>query len=323
MADGDRRTLGELSEGGVLLVSRALEAGWPRSSLTRALRIEGWTQLRHGAWAEPGRTPDLVTQLRAMQLLEPRLVVSHRSAAALWLIETLAPAASVRPLDFILPELNHRPKGKGIRVHRLHLAPDEVTERQGLRVTGAIRTVADLLRAGPRDEALVAVDSALSRRTVGGVRRAPLTVHATLAAALDSPIRGSARARRWLELADPGAGSPAETMARLRMHDAGLHPESQTELRTPDGRRCFLDFLFRAEGLGVEIEGYAYHGTRESHRRDVDRFNRIAQCPEVRLVLRFTADDVFHRPAWVIQQIRAALAACASWASATGDAVRA
>ncbi|MGP4084711.1 hypothetical protein [Streptomyces sp. KR55] len=136
-----------------------------------------------------------------------------------------------------------------------------------------------------------------------------LTVPATLAAALDSPLRGSVRARRWLEPADPGSGSPAETIARLRMHDAGLHPESQAELRTPDGRRRFLDFPFRAEGLGVEIEGYTYHGTRDSHRRDVARFNQIAQCPEVRLVLRFTAEDVFHRPAQMIQQIRAALTA--------------
>ncbi|WP_328769600.1 hypothetical protein [Streptomyces sp. NBC_00286] len=66
------------------------------------------------------------------------------------------------------------------------------------------------------------------------------------------------------------------------MHDAGLHPESQAELRTPNGRRRYLDFLFRAEGLAVEIEGYAYHGTRESHRRDIARFNEIHQCKEVR-----------------------------------------
>ena len=75
------------------------------------------------------------------------------------------------------------------------------------------------------------------------------------------------------------------------MHDVGLRPEPQAELRTPDGRRRFLDFLFRAEGLGVEIEGYAYHGTRDAHRRDLYRFNQILQCPEVRTLLRFTAEE--------------------------------
>ncbi|MDQ1027158.1 hypothetical protein QF035_004740 [Streptomyces umbrinus] len=47
----------------------------------------------------------------------------------------------------------------------------------------------------------------------------------------------------------------AETIARLRLHDAGLCPESQAELRTLDGRRRYVDFLFRAEGPAVEIEG--------------------------------------------------------------------
>ncbi|MGW0822028.1 hypothetical protein [Streptomyces sp. NPDC002845] len=303
----ERGELRELVDGGVLLTSRALKSGWSRPTLTRVLRAKGWTPLRSGAWGEPGREPDLVIRLRAMQLLEPRLVVSHRSAAALWLIEMLPPASGT-PLEFVDPERTLRREGAGVRVHRVPLAPGDVTERRGLRTTGPVRTLADLLRAGPRDDALVAVDSALTRRTVGGVRRAPFTTLAALTTALDSgPLRGAVRARHRLELADPRSGSPAETIARLRMRDAGLRPKTQTELHTPDGRRRYLDFLFRAEGLGVEIEGYAYHGNREAHRRDVDRFNAILQCPEVRGLLRFTAEDVFHRPAHMVEKIRAAL----------------
>ncbi|MFF1730781.1 hypothetical protein [Streptomyces sp. NPDC058247] len=193
-------------------------------------------------------------------------------------------------------------------MHRMPLAAREIAERWGLRVTQLNRTVADLLRAaGPTDDALVAVESALTRRRVGQVRRGPLTTAAALAAELDAPLLGASRARGRLKLVDPGAGSPAETVARLRLHDAGLRPESQVELRTPDGRRRFLDFLFRAEGLAVEIEGYAYHGSREAHRRDVDRFNQVLQCPEVRLLLRYTAADVFHRPERMVDEIGAAL----------------
>lgn len=195
-----------------------------------------------------------------------------------------------------------------MRVHRASLAPGDVVTRWGLRLTTPTRTVVDLLRTGDRDEALVAVDSALTRRTVGGVRRVPLVTLAALTAALEGPLRGGSGARSRLRLADPKAGSPAETIARLRMHDAGLHPESQAELRTPDGRRRCLDFLFRAEGLAVEAEGYAYHGTRAAHRQDIARFNQVLQCPEVRLLLRYTATDVFYRPARMIEEIRAALA---------------
>lgn len=186
-------------------------------------------------------------------------------------------------------------------------------ERRGLRVTCAVRTLTDLLRTGPRDDALVAVESALTHRRVGGFRRAPLTDLDSLSAALEvAPKKAAVRARSWLRLCDPRAGSPAETIARLRMLDVGLRPETQAEVCTPDGRRRYLDFLFQPEGLAVEIEGYAYHGTRDSHRRDVARFNQILQRPEIRSLLRYTAEDVFHRPAQMIREIRAALTATAS-----------
>ncbi|WP_229863962.1 hypothetical protein [Streptomyces djakartensis] len=206
----------------------------------------------------------------------------------------------------------------GLRVHRGVLGAGEVVEMRGhggLRATTVDRTLADLLVSGPRDEALVAVESALTYRTVtvggggGGrrVRRAPLTRVGALASALDGRPHGGVRGRAWLTLADPASGSPAETVARLRMYDAGLRPETQAELVGAGGRGLRCDFLFRAEGVAVEIEGYAYHGRREDHRRDVGRFNDLQQCAEVRIVLRFTAEEVFHSPATMIATIRRAL----------------
>ncbi|MEF9885086.1 DUF559 domain-containing protein [Streptomyces sp. P9-A4] len=92
------------------------------------------------------------------------------------------------------------------------------------------------------------------------------------------------------------------------MGDAGLRPEAQPTLRTADGRDLCPDFLFRAEGVAVEIEGYAFHGTRRAHERDVARFNALQSCPEIRRVLRFTAEEVFRRPDRIKHTIRAALA---------------
>lgn len=244
---------------------------------------------------------DLRMRLYARQAAAPRLVVSHRSAAALWRIEVLR-----EEVEFTDPTAGAR--HRGVRVHRLAVPPQDIQVRQGLRITGVPRTLADLLRGGPREEALVAVDSALARRTVRGAWRDPIVQLGAIESALDAPLHGESRARRWLALADPLSGSPAETVARLRMHDAGLHPESQVTLITPNGRTRRPDFLFRAAGLVVEIEGYAYHGSRDAHRKDIDRFNEVALCPEVRAILRFTAEDVFHHPDHMITRIRNALA---------------
>lgn len=298
--------LGALAVGGVLLSSHALAGGWSRGALFRRLGAEGWSQARSGVWVEPGRAVDLGVRLRAVQLLKPQLVVSHGSAARLWQIETLGPRTPAH-LEFTDPGLSTRQSVADVRIHRTVLTEDDVMEWQGLRITKAPRTLADLLRTGPRNDALVAVESALGHRRVDGVRRPPLTTRATLTSALAPNLRGAVRARHWLSLADPRTGSPAETLARLHMLDADLHPDPQAEVRLPDGRRRYLDFLFREAGLAIEIEGYAYHGTREAHRRDVARFNEVLRCREVRGLLRFSAEDVFRRPAWMIGEIRAGL----------------
>lgn len=231
-------------------------------------------------------------------------MVSHRAAARLWRIELLCVRA-----EFTDPAGLR--KRKSVRVHRSAIRAGDVVVRDGLRITSIDRTLADLLLFCPRDEALVAVDSAVAHRTIVSgetrIRRASLSSLGRVAAALGKRSRGAARARRCLALADPSSGSPAETVARLRMHDAGLHPETQAEVTTADGRVLRVDFLFRARGVVVEIEGYAYHGRREDHRRDVARFNDLQQCPEVRVVLRFTAEEVFHSPEAVVSAIRRAL----------------
>ncbi|MEU4209703.1 type IV toxin-antitoxin system AbiEi family antitoxin domain-containing protein [Streptomyces sp. NPDC026206] len=302
------------AQGGVVLTAQARAEGWARGRLSRFLAAGGWTRVRHGAWLVPGREVGPVELLWTHQLLRPELVVSHWSAAMLHGVGVGAGAGppSGRP-DFIC---SGPAAVKGATLHRLPLAPGEVTVVAGLRTTTVARTMADLLRAGPRDDALIAVDSALSWRHgrgsgPPGSRGRPLTTLDEIGRALTTApsIRGAATAAWWLAMADPRSGSPAETLARLRIHDAGLHPETQAMLVVPaTGRRVYPDFLFRPQGLAVETEGYTWHGSRSQHQRDVIRFNDLAACPEVRRILRFTTADVYHRPDMMIRDIRGALA---------------
>ncbi|MEU3304031.1 hypothetical protein ABZ729_30080 [Streptomyces sp. NPDC006678] len=304
----DLHDLHQLARGGVLLFSHALEAGWPERRLSRRLAREGWQRVRPGAWAVPGRTVDWKVRARAVQMMQPRLVCSHDTAAQLHRIELLHAGAPPERIEFIDPRRGTSRRRPGTSVHTMPLTGADWTVRKGLRVTTAARTVGDLIRRGPREDAVVAADSALSRRIVRGVSRPSLLHLDELRAELASARRGAVRAREWLPLTDPASGSPAESVARLRMHDAGLHPESQPTFRSPGGRTIRPDFLFRAQGLVVEIEGYAFHGTRAAHERDARRFNDLADCPEVRRVLRFTAREVFQHPEHMIATILMALA---------------
>ncbi|MFD3994097.1 hypothetical protein [Streptomyces sp. NPDC058583] len=301
-----------LARGGVLLTVWAVAAGWPPGRLTGRLRGDGWQRICRGAWAAPGKEVDWRVRATALQLLRPEWVCSHGTAARLHRIERLGAAERVDRLEFTAPAPARSTSGEGTRV-RVHgtrfLTAGDGSIRRGLRTTTPARTVGDLIRAaGSREEAVVVADSALARRAVEGVRREALVRYEDLTAELAAPRRGAPRARSWLRLAEPASGSPAETVARLRMGDAGLFPECQPVLRTAAGPPLRPDFLFRARGLAVEVEGFAFHGTRRAHERDVARFNALQSCPEIRRVLRFTACEVFRHPDRMAATIRAALA---------------
>ncbi|MFI9116517.1 hypothetical protein [Streptomyces venezuelae] len=301
-----------LARGGILLTVWAVAAGWPPGRLTGRLRRDGWQRICRGAWAAPGKDVDWRVRATALQLLRPDWVCSHGTAARLHRIERLGAGQAPNHLHFTArtPTRSLLGDGTHVRVHGTRfLTAEDRSTRRGLRTTTPARTVADLIRgARSREEAVVVADSALARRSVEGVRREALVRYEDLAAELTAPRRGAPRARDWLRLAEPASGSPAETVARLRMRDADLFPESQPTLRPAAGPALRPDFLFRAEGLAVEVEGYAYHGTRRAHRRDVARFNALQSCPGIHRVLRFTATEVFHHPDRMTATIRAALA---------------
>ncbi|MFE7410042.1 hypothetical protein [Streptomyces laurentii] len=100
-------------------------------------------------------------------------------------------------------------------------------------------------------------------------------------------------------------------LSRRQVGDAGLRPETQPAPRTPAGLVLHPGFPFRDAGLAVEIEGFAYHGSRAAHERDVRRFNELQNCPGVRRVLRFTAREAFDHPDRMTATVRTALAALA------------
>jgi very-short-patch-repair endonuclease len=181
-------------------------------------------------------------------------------------------------------------------VHHLTLRPEHLTAISGIPVTTLARTTADLMRRLDRAHAVAVADSALRR-------------DAAVAEDVGELLRrgaGSARARRWLALADGRAESPLETRVRLDCLDGGVLPD-ELQHRVCDGRGQLLgiaDMAWLSARVIAEADGVDVHSATEALFRDRRRQNDLAN--EGWTVLRFTWADTL-RSGYVAGTVRQAL----------------
>ncbi len=151
----------------------------------------------------------------------------------------------------------------GIRVHRSTLRPDQVTEIDGVRMTGVARTLVDLAAIEPERHVSRAVDAAL---------REQLYDQRSIDGEIRSGRRGAARLRHVLEARHPDAHltrSELEARALELLAVRGL-PRPEVNVWLGD---LFLevDLLWRSSGLVVELDGRRYHAHRRAADAERDR----------------------------------------------------
>lgn len=244
--------------GGLHLRSRLLADGYTDDEIRRMSRR--LVTVRPGAYVEPGDerlgTPEsrhLLSVRAAFAQVGKGAVVSHVSAAvvhgiALWAV----------PLDRV--HLTRPGNGGGRRSRHLHLhvlplEPEEIVSAAGIAVTSKARTLADLLRSLPFEQAVVAADSALHRErtergdVVDALARAPRR-------------HGRAAAGRALAFANGLAESPGESRSRVAMWRAGLPPPAlQVPQHAVDGRSLGrVDFWWEEPGVVGEFDGRKKYG---------------------------------------------------------------
>jgi len=235
-----------------------------------------------------------LTRLIAAKLRLPDAAVFAGPTAA-WLHGlAIAPCS---PIVAAVPGTSSTTRLVGVVVRRCSIPPAETSIQRGLRVTSAVRTVADLACRLPLTAAVALLDTALHGHLVkSGRLRDWASTHAG--------YRGVRRLKRALELADPAAESVMETRLRLLLVLAGLpHPRVQVSLRDDFG--LFLaraDLYYPNARLAIEYDGATH---RESLAADNRRQNRLINAGY--RLLRFTAGDVLDTPAAVVSMVRRAL----------------
>jgi very-short-patch-repair endonuclease len=216
--------------------------------------------------------------------------LSHASAAALW---------ELRPSEAPLVDVAVRAGAgrtlAGVRAHRLGgLRDDEVTAVDAIPVTTVARTLLDLAAVVPRRGLERTLDQA-EVRELFDLR----SLHATLGAHPGHHGAGMlARALREHQAGTTLTRSELEERF-LALCNAHAIPRPQVNARVAG---LEVDFLFAAERLVVEVDGFRFHRGRAAFERDRDR-DAILALAGVR-VLRFTHRQVSERPGLVAAALR-------------------
>jgi predicted transcriptional regulator of viral defense system len=272
---------------GVVSLSQLLSLGLSRSAVAKRARAGRLTRIHRGVYAVGhARLTRRGRWMAAVLAYGPGAVLSHRSAAALHGIRP-----DNRPnIDVTVPGRSARAR-PGIDVHRsASLHADDLTEVDGIPCTSVARTILDLAEAvDPRgveraiDQAdvlrifdLRALEEALSRAT---------------------GRRGASVVRRVLAEYDGPKLTDEELEERFfaLCREAGVpRPQVNTWITVAAGTSYKADFLWRAERLIVETDGWGSHGTRRAFENDRkrDRRLRVAGWETV----RFTWRDVEREP---------------------------
>lgn len=200
-----------------------LAAGYSGDELRGLVRAGRLTPVRRGSYVQGGLPEDVlarhILQIRAASgELAGDAVISHISAAVLHGLRIWG----VR-LDRVHVTRRRRTGGRCgalVHVHTAALDPAEIVAIGGLPVTSLARTVADLARMLPFEQAVVFGDSAMFHRRPDRVDRSEVLE------VLDHEPRrpGSRAARRMLDFSSALSESVGESRSRVAIAAAGLPP---------------------------------------------------------------------------------------------------
>jgi very-short-patch-repair endonuclease len=267
---------------GVIARRHLAELGLSQAAIDRRIAAGRLHRLHRGVFAV-GHTVLRVEGWWMAATLATGGYLSHATAAAAWDLRPLGGGAihvTVR---------GNSSRRAGLRVHRTRtLEPHDTASHRGIPITTPARTIIDLaatLKGRPLESAL---DRAEHLRLLDfgelRVRPIPPSLRAVLSLYTATTTRSELE-ERLLQLCD----------------DHGLpRPQVNTRIEGIE-----VDFVWRAERLIVEVDGYAYHRSPTSFETDRERDATLVATGW--RVLRFTWAQITRRPGWVAQAISSTL----------------
>jgi len=246
---------------GVITRMQLGELGLGKSAIDARIRAGRLHRVHQGVFAV-GR-PSLTLRGRfiaAVLSCGPDAALSHVAAGVLL---ALLPERGAR-IDVTVPGSGGRRRRKAVIIHRSALPPEDVTRRDGIRVTTPARTLIDHADVLPERQLERAFDeAAYLRLDLSDLRPRP-------------GRRGSGVLARLLARHEPKV-----TRTRSELEERMLSLCRRFRLPTPEVNSRIqgyeVDFLWREQRLIVETDGWQAHGTRGAFERDRRRDARPAR----------------------------------------------
>jgi len=235
----------------------AATLGYTDHVLRRKVDAGELTRMRPGSFVSSVDLEGTEAEVRHRLLIDATLrvcsedaVVSHVSAAILHGLPVWGTELS--RVHVSRPRTNAGHITAGLHSHPAPLDPDEIVVIGGHRVTSLARTVIDLARTVPFEQAVVTADAALRLPGPGAQRLLEALTRA-------KGRHGCCRARQVVAFADGRSESVGESRSRVIMHRHGLPtPTLQHVVRDRDGRQIArTDFCFEQGRVVGEFDGKA------------------------------------------------------------------
>jgi very-short-patch-repair endonuclease len=255
------RICGQLAakQKGVVSRVQLLAAGIAPGVIKRLIRRGFLHPVHRGVYAV-GHTalPQFGREQAALLACGEGAVLSGRSALYVWGLVKTAP----REVEVTVPG-RHCRKRKGIRLRLVDALPSQdVRTRHGLALTFPARALIDYAADASPDELGDAVAEARSRELI---REGELEAAVTRARRLP----GAAQMRAFLR----EEGGPAITRSRAERRFRKLLQDAHLPQPKLNGRVAGLcvDFLWEAEKVVLEVDGYRFHSHRRAFENDRKR----------------------------------------------------
>lgn len=273
---------------GVITLAQARHAGLSRQSVHQRVRAGTWRQCFRGVYFVDDRPFTDEARIRASVWAFGEYAVASGLAAARWHgLTRFAP----EDVEVTMPRNGSGRKREGTRLRRRDLAPADIVECRGLRVTALPLTAIEAAVRGYRNRGI------MDRTLQGDTSLRDLWI----AQLRNKGRHGSPAARILLQAADDGEHSEAERLLTKLLRAAGV-----TGWRSNVRVGAYVaDVVFRKAKVVIEVDGWAFHSDPESFQNDRRRQNDLAL--QGWQILRFTWLDLVEYPDRVIATIRVAI----------------